>query len=218
MSVNVAAIRQSFEIARPIGSQIVERFYENLFADYPQARPLFAQVDMAKQREALLGSLVAAVDNLDNPNVLTKFLFSLGERHYRYGVESAHYEWVGQTLLKTFGQFFGAAWTEDLRNQWAEVYSIMAEVMKTGARKAASVGSNVVSMPKKAASPTGDAASSAVYGHGFPSLTEGMRATIRSSVRTYVDNLIRAEIKSAFDEEMARISAMSPEELLRKAG
>jgi len=128
-------IRDSFELAKPIAARVAERFYENLWGDYPQSKGLFQKVDMAKQRNALVGSLVQIVDNLDQPQKLTNYLQAMGARHISYGTEELHYSWVGASLLKTFGEFLGDAWTPALRDQWTMAYKVISETMIQGARE-----------------------------------------------------------------------------------
>jgi hemoglobin-like flavoprotein len=41
----------------------------------------------------------------------------------------AHYATVGAALLKTLGQGLGDAFTDEVKQAWTEVYSVMAEVM-----------------------------------------------------------------------------------------
>lgn len=127
-------IRDSFELAKPSAEKIADRFYVNLWGDFPLSKPLFEGVDMAKQKSALVSSLVQVVDNLDQPTKLENLLHGLGERHTKYGTEIHHYEWVGVSLLKTFGEFFGDAWTPTLKDQWSQAYQVIADTMKAGAR------------------------------------------------------------------------------------
>ena len=134
MSLDINIIRESFEKAKPIANDVVDKFYELLFEDFPAVVPLFETVDMAVQKKALLGSLVFTVDHLDNEEKLTDFLFNLGARHSEYGTEEAHYPAVAQTLLKTFAHFFGDDWTEELEEQWTLALNFIASVMIEGQR------------------------------------------------------------------------------------
>jgi hemoglobin-like flavoprotein len=232
MSIDVHAIRSSFELVKPIADQVVNLFYEILFTDYPAAKPLFAQVDMPKQKRALIGSLVTAVDNLDKPDPLIKFLLGLGERHAGYGAKEIHYDWVGASLLKSFRLCLGEHWNADLESQWAEVYGIMAEAMKAGARSAKSKVRPIQREPAQATprEPQSNGATngtSANVGVSLPDsdqlpnsvkLSDAVKQHIQSSVDAIVQALIKAEVKRCFDERMQQISQMSPEELVKKAG
>jgi hemoglobin-like flavoprotein len=215
MAIDVKAIRNSFELAKPVATQVVDRFYENLFADFPESKPLFADVNMAKQKAALLNALVTSVDNLENSAVLSKFLTGLGERHLKYGVQEIHYDLVGKTLLKTFGQFLGSAWTSDLQGQWAEVYGVIAETMKAAARAFQHGNLRPISREK-----AGHANTTAVHASEIvvPDLSPETKAAIREAVRNAVKKLVSAEVKSCFDDEMRLLANLSADELLKKAG
>ena len=131
--LNVALLEQSFEKVTPYADDFVTSFYANLFTDYPAAKPLFAHTDMATQGQKLLSSLVLVVQNLRNPGALNDALKGLGARHVKYGALPEHYPLVGNTLLKTFGQYLKDDWTPDVKNAWVEAYGAITELMLEGA-------------------------------------------------------------------------------------
>ena len=139
MSLNIELLRESFEVAKPLGIKITDKFYEFLFADYPQVKPMFENIDQEKQKAALLNSLVYIVDHLDQPEKLQSYLENMGGRHVGYGTEEAHYPAVGGTLLQTFEFFFQDKWTEELKSEWTKAYEAVAGMMIEGARKYQSV-------------------------------------------------------------------------------
>lgn len=59
---------------------------------------------------------------------------AMGERHGKYGVKPEHYDWVGQSLIKTFEHFFADAWTDDLEVAWIHAYNWIAATMLKGAK------------------------------------------------------------------------------------
>jgi hemoglobin-like flavoprotein len=134
--LNPKMIKDSFELAKPIATQVVDKFYEFLFQDYPAAKPLFSKVEMEKQKKQLLTSLVFIVTNLENGPVLVDYLKKMGARHVAYGTDAAHYPLVGETLLKTFAFFFKEKWTPELKEQWSLAYGIIAKTMLEGAQLA----------------------------------------------------------------------------------
>ena len=74
-----------------------------------------------------------AVDGLDDLDALTPAVQDLGVRHRRYGVQSYHYDTVGEALVWTLDQGLGDAFTPDVRAAWAETYGLLASVMKDAA-------------------------------------------------------------------------------------
>ncbi|MGB3295410.1 MAG: globin family protein [Phormidesmis sp.] len=131
--LNVELLEQSFELVKPRADEFAASFYNNLFTDYPAAKPLFSHTDMGKQQQMLKGALVMVVENLRKPEVLSSALKGLGARHVKYGALPEHYPLVGNSLLKTLGQYAGTAWTPELKQAWTEAYSAISELMLDGA-------------------------------------------------------------------------------------
>ena len=70
MALNIGLLEQSFDVVAPKGDELVDVFYRNLFADYPQVLPLFENVEMSQQKKKLLTSLKLVVANLRDPLTL----------------------------------------------------------------------------------------------------------------------------------------------------
>ena len=133
MALDVELLEQSFELVKPKADDFVASFYNNLFTDYPDAKPLFEHTDMAAQQQMLKGALVMVVDNLRRPEVLSKSLKGLGARHIKYGALPEHYPLVGNSLIKTLEQYAGPAWSSELESAWAGAYGAITELMLEGA-------------------------------------------------------------------------------------
>jgi hemoglobin-like flavoprotein len=133
MSLNVELLEQSFEQIKPCASEFASSFYTTLFADYPAAKPLFANTDMATQKKKLINALVLVIQNLRNPDVLTSALKGLGANHVKYGALPEHYPLVGMALLKTFESYLGKDWTPDVKQAWVDAYGAITTLMLEGA-------------------------------------------------------------------------------------
>ncbi|NET51708.1 MAG: globin [Merismopedia sp. SIO2A8] len=131
--LKVALLESSFEKVKPVANDFVASFYDNLFTDYPAAKPLFAHSDMKTQGGKLLKSLVFVVENLRKPGELTRALKGLGARHVKYGALPEHYPLVGSSLLKTFEQYLKDDWTAPTKQAWIDAYGLITEVMLEGA-------------------------------------------------------------------------------------
>lgn len=133
MSLEVQLLEESFEQIKPKADDFVNSFYDNLFGDYPAAQPLFSHTDMSAQKKKLLDSLVLVIQNLRKPDVLSAALKGLGARHVKYGALPEHYPLVGNSLLKTFGQYLGDDWTPEVKQAWVDAYGAITELMLEGA-------------------------------------------------------------------------------------
>lgn len=133
MSLNVELLQSSFSRIKEQEAEFTTHFYGNLFADYPELKPLFANTPMEEQAGKLFKSLVLVVENLRSPDVLTNTLQGLGTRHIRYGVLPEHYPMVGRTLLKSFSLCLNNAWTLNMEQAWSEAYVAVAQLMLSGA-------------------------------------------------------------------------------------
>jgi hemoglobin-like flavoprotein len=130
----VALVRASWKKVEAIGPSAAALFYENLFAVDPGLRSLF-KGDMRQQGDKLTQMIGVAVDKLDDLPALVPALATLAKRHVDYGVREAHYQTVGNALLKTLGQGLAEDFTPAVREAWTEVYGLIAEVMTRAARQ-----------------------------------------------------------------------------------
>ncbi len=132
MAFDPKIIEDSFEKAKPIAADVANKFYEILWADYPQSIDLFADANMDKQKVALMNSLTQVVDHIRDPEWLTEYLYQMGVRHMQYDTLPEHFDWVGGSLLKAFAHFFGDDWTDELQQNWLEAYQAIAGLMLAG--------------------------------------------------------------------------------------
>jgi hemoglobin-like flavoprotein len=133
MSLNVELLESSFSQIEDRQTEFTEYFYANLLNDYPEVKPLFANIHMAEQQKKLFQSLVLTVNNLSKPDILTGALKGLGTRHVKYGVLPEHYPMVGSSLLKTFAICLQESWTPDIEQAWIEAYGAITQLMLDGA-------------------------------------------------------------------------------------
>jgi hemoglobin-like flavoprotein len=96
-------------------------------------QPLFAGVDMKRQRAMLLAALVLLRNSLRDLDALVPKLRAMGARHVAYGATTDSYPLVGQVLLASMAELAGAAWTDDVAAAWTEAYGLVAGMMIEGA-------------------------------------------------------------------------------------
>jgi hemoglobin-like flavoprotein len=129
----ITLVQDSWQKVAAIAPQAAELFYQNLFTADPSLKPLF-KGDMPEQGKKLMQMIGAAVGKLNDLPALVPILQGLGKRHAGYGVEDSHYQTVGAALLKTLGQGLGADFTEEVKEAWTSVYTVMADVMVAAAK------------------------------------------------------------------------------------
>lgn len=133
--MDVETLRSSFELVIERAPDLTPRFYEILFARYPQARPLFGGAASKRQQEMLRDALAAVIEHVEDAPWLTTTLHALGAKHVGYGVRDEMYDWVGEGLLATLAEVAGEAWTPRVERAWTEAYGAIAGLMKEGARR-----------------------------------------------------------------------------------
>jgi hemoglobin-like flavoprotein len=132
----IELVQNSFQQVVPIAETAAALFYQRLFDTMPEASSLFKNTDIKEQGKKLMQMLSVAVAGLTSLNGLVPAVKALGARHVRYGVQDEHYQTVGEALLWTLEQGLGAAFTDEVKEAWALVYSILAETAIIGAHEA----------------------------------------------------------------------------------
>ena len=128
----VHLVQSSWERVRPISTQAAELFYSRLFETAPELKALF-KTDMQQQGHRLMEMIDVAVGKLESWDQLAPAVQALGRRHAGYGVKEADYDKVAAALLWTLQKGLGAAFTEEVKEAWITVYTVLADTMKSGA-------------------------------------------------------------------------------------
>lgn len=135
-SEQINLVRESFEKVKPVAEEAAVLFYVRLFKLEPDLRRLFKK-DIREQGLKLMQMIGFAVESLDRPDRIVSAVRDLGARHADYGVENRHYETVGAALLWTLEKALDEDFTAETKAAWAAVFSLLAETMKSGARRKA---------------------------------------------------------------------------------
>jgi NAD(P)H-flavin reductase len=126
--MDTAALKSSWEQVAKCGDEVPLFFYSHLFLSHPELRAMFP-ISMSNQRDKLVGALGRIVSNVDELPDVVPFIQQLGRDHRRFSVVPSHYSAVGSSLLATLKHFLGAAWTDELADDWAAAYGVIARVM-----------------------------------------------------------------------------------------
>jgi methyl-accepting chemotaxis protein len=136
MALEVEILEESFDLVAPQGDELMRRFYDRLFEVAPAVKPLFANVDMDRQRKALLNMLIIIRESLHDLDDVVPDLQALGARHLEWGAKPEHYPVVGEVLLGEMAALGGDAWKPEYTAAWQEAYGVVQDVMLAGAAAA----------------------------------------------------------------------------------
>ena len=127
--MNIDLLETSFSALESQAKTLVERFYEELFEQYPGVIPLFKNTDPEAQQKKLLAALKLVVSSLRKPAKLKKALHAMGKKHQQYGALEAHYPAVAETLLGVMEELAGDLWTDDVEEAWTQALNFVASTM-----------------------------------------------------------------------------------------
>lgn len=125
---SMALVRGSFELLRPRGAVLMERFYDHLFSHYPYIRPLFKDHEMGQQRLAFMGVLSFLVQSGDD-EAARQALAALGARHAGLGVAAGHYPAVAESLIHAAAAISGDLWTPEVHQAWTDFLAFVMHAM-----------------------------------------------------------------------------------------
>ena len=132
----ITLVQTSWGKVVPISDTAAELFYGKLFELDPALKPLF-KGDMKEQGAKLMAMINTAINGLTNLEAIVPVVQQLGERHVGYGVKAEDYDAVGAALIWTLGQGLGDAFTDDVKQAWINVYTLVATTMKDASYQAA---------------------------------------------------------------------------------
>jgi hemoglobin-like flavoprotein len=132
MHLDIDVLETSFDLLAPRGEELVDTFYDRLFARAPEVRPLFGS-DLRRQRAMLLRALVLVRSSLRDLESILPALRSLGARHVAYGARPEHYRVVAEVLIESMAALAGGDWSERHTTAWAAALGLIADVMLEGA-------------------------------------------------------------------------------------
>jgi hemoglobin-like flavoprotein len=137
MALDGELLRSSLELVVSRQPEITPRFYEILFARYPQTRELFGRNSRAAQAQMLQDAIVAVVDHVEDAAWLTSTLHAMGRKHHDYGVTREMYPYVGESLIATLAEIAGDDWTPAIERAWVDAFGAIRDLMLAGTDAAA---------------------------------------------------------------------------------
>jgi hemoglobin-like flavoprotein len=131
----IELVAASWEAVAGRREEIARVFYDLLFRRNPDFRALFAHSDMATQYSKFVGMVDAIIGLRGDAREVVRAAVALGQRHAHYGVVREQYAPAGAALLAALERVLGPGLTPELRNAWAEAYSVISVIMCRGAEQ-----------------------------------------------------------------------------------
>jgi len=118
--------------------------FKKIFEIAPEAKALFkftegydiasedfyASDGLKNHSTKVIRTVDAAVGLLNSDlDKLIEVLQGLGKSHKGYGVIPAHYEVVGQALIATLAKASGDKWSDEVKDAWVAVYTVIQNTM-----------------------------------------------------------------------------------------
>lgn len=127
-TAQIDLVQASFKRVVPIADQAAEIFYARLFEIAPEVKPFF-KGDMKAQGKKLMTMLGVVVNGLRNLDSILPAARNLAIGHVNYGVETAHYQPVGEALIYTLEQGLGDDFDDDTKAAWLQAYGLLSGFM-----------------------------------------------------------------------------------------
>jgi nitric oxide dioxygenase len=124
-------VKSTLPALREHGETITRVFYQDLLAENPELRPMFATGDQENgaQAQRLAGAILAYAGNIDRLDLLGPAVTNISRRHVTTHVRPEHYPIVGHHLLKAIKTVLGDAATPEIVEAWAAAYTKLADIM-----------------------------------------------------------------------------------------
>lgn len=123
-------VKSTIPVLKERGVEITTKFYELMFKNNPEVRPLFSDEKQKSgaQAKALAMSILAAAQNIDNLESILPVVQKIGTVHVNAKVFPEHYPIVGKNLLLAFKEVLGDDATDEVLDAWAKAYDVIAKI------------------------------------------------------------------------------------------
>jgi nitric oxide dioxygenase len=98
-------------------------FYKRLFAEHPEFKRYFDDLDLQRQNRLLAtGLMIIEADATRPTSAIEVYLQHLGTQHHDMKIPKHLYDTWVETMLQTMQEFHGQEWTSDLEQQWRRAF------------------------------------------------------------------------------------------------
>jgi len=114
------------------GEALTLHFYQTMFRDYPEVKPLFNQANQHEghQQRALANAVLIYAKNIEKLENLGPLVSTIINKHVSLQIQPEHYPIVGASLLKAIREVLGEEIATDaVIEAWAAAYDQLAEIL-----------------------------------------------------------------------------------------
>ncbi|MYM28499.1 NO-inducible flavohemoprotein [Duganella sp. CY15W] len=114
------------------GEALTRHFYQTMFRDYPEVKPLFNQANQHEghQQRALANAVLMYAKNIEKLENLGPLVSTIINKHVSLQIQPEHYPIVGASLLKAIREVLGEEIATDaVIEAWATAYGQLAEIL-----------------------------------------------------------------------------------------
>ncbi len=130
----IKSIQRSFQLIEGKEEIVTLMFYNRLFQQNPELRPLFPG-EITGQAKKLADALKVVHSSVEQFELLREKLRGLGAKHKsQYGVFEEHYPVFCEALIKTLQETAGTRFDENMKQAWKTLLSQVSAEMQKGAR------------------------------------------------------------------------------------
>lgn len=123
-----AALRAGHALVAADRDRFAARFFEILFARYPDLHRLFPD-DLAWAGTAVTAVVEAVVSAADDAEALLELVETFGVDNRTVGFLDEDYARIGHAMVLTARSVGGSAWTPDVDRAWVDGFDVVAELM-----------------------------------------------------------------------------------------
>ena len=126
----IEIVKSTVPLLEEHGQAITSCFYEKLFAENPDLKNVFNQVNQTRgeQPRALADAVLAYAQNIDNLSVLLPAVERIAHKHASLGIQANQYPIVGKNLLAAIQTVLDLPGDHPALTAWGEAYDILADI------------------------------------------------------------------------------------------
>ncbi|MHA2252872.1 MAG: globin domain-containing protein [Candidatus Kariarchaeaceae archaeon] len=129
-AAEISSIESSWKLIFPVREEFAKQFYESLFEYNLELKELF-NTNIEFQGSKLMKFFDFILHNLDNVSNVGSDIRKLGSKHLELGIKKEDYTVFGSIFLRTIEDILGTSCTAEIKDAWASLYDILAELMFT---------------------------------------------------------------------------------------